>query len=117
MKKLIPILLLFIVSCTKIDIQPNPVIDLGKTSASTAIVKVMHMNNTLIVDYAVTTGSKYSAQIVPFGGNKPVIVGGFTAEADLVTKKYDLSSLKPMNYDLIFIDITGKETKFPVLIK
>jgi hypothetical protein len=116
MKKLIPFLLLLTVSCTKIDIQPNPVIDLGKTSTSTSIVKVIHMNNTLIVDFAVTTGSKYSVQVVPFSGGKPVIVEGFTADADLVTKKYDLSSLKRMDYDLIFIDITGKETKYPVLI-
>ena len=58
------------------------------------------------VTYNVTPGAKYSAQIVPFGSTNVVFNQGFTATSTSVIKTYDLSSLKKMNYDLIFIDVT-----------
>jgi hypothetical protein len=68
-------------------------------------------------EFETTPGSKYSVQIVPFGSEEPVKKDGFTAENVLTKKVYDLSSLKRMDYDLIFIDISGKEVKYPLIIK
>lgn len=117
MKKLIPILLLlFIVGCTKVDIQPPQTLDLGKVSTSTAINKITKNNNTLTVEFYVTPGAKYSVQFIPFNGDKPSKIEGFTADNEIVTKTYDLSSLKRMDYNMIFIDVKGNETKYPVQV-
>jgi hypothetical protein len=68
-------------------------------------------------EFETTVGAKYSVQIVPFGSDEPARKEGFTA-SDVVTKKvYDLSGLAKKDYDLIFIDISGKETKYPLIIK
>ena len=47
----------------------------------------------------------------------PVKVDGFTAVDTVTTKTYDLSSYAKKHYDLIFIDISGKEVKYPIIIK
>ena len=36
---------------------------------------------------------------------------------DATTKTYDLSGLVRSDYDLIFIDVDGKEVKYPLVIK
>ena len=110
-------LIVFMVGCTKVDLpQPEP-IDLGVKSTSTAIKSINQTNNIITAVFETTAGSKYSVQIVPFGSEEPIKKEGFTAN-DLTTQKtYDLSGLPKKDYDLIFIDINGKEVKYPIVIK
>ena len=65
----------------------------------------------------VTIGSKYSVQITPFGEDTPVIKEGFTAVDNTTQKVYDLSGQSKRDYDLTFIDIVGKEIKYPIVVK
>ena len=105
---------LLMVSCRKVDLPIPQIIDLGKESVSTSIKSITKSGNTVTVNYQVTVGSKYSVQIIPFGSEEPAIKQGFTADAELVTKTYDLSSLKKMDYDLVLTDIKGIEIKYPI---
>jgi hypothetical protein len=118
MKKLTLISILFLAACTKITPVPTPApIDLGVKSTSTSIKSISQANNVITAEFETTVGSKYSVQIVPFGKDEPVKKDGFTA-MDITTKKvYDLSALAKKDYDLIFIDISGKEIKYPLIIK
>ena len=117
MKKLTLIMVMFLTACTKIDIPAPQVIDLGVQSQSTSVKSITQSGNIVTAEFETTVGSKYSVQIVPFGSEEPVKKDGFTAENTLTKKVYDLSSLKKMDYDLIFIDISGKEVKYPLIIK
>jgi hypothetical protein len=108
---------LVMLSCTKVDLPSPQVIDLGIVSQSTSIKSISQSGNVVTAEFETTVGSKYSVQIVPFGSEEPVKKDGFTAENTLTKKVYDLSSLKRMDYDLIFIDISGKEVKYPLIIK
>ena len=117
MKKLLLTTVIFLAACTKVATPPTPTIDLGVKSTSTAIVGFIQTNNTVTAEFATTPGAKYSVQIVPFGSDVPVIIEGFTA-TDIITKKvYNLSGAPKSDYDLIFIDISGKEVKYPLVIK
>ena len=110
-------LIAFIAGCTKVDLpQPAP-IDLGVKSTSTAIKSINQTNNTVTAVFETTVGSKYSVQIVPFGSEEPIKKEGFTANELTTQKTYDLSGLPKKDYDLIFIDINGKEVKYPIVIK
>ena len=111
---LIIVIMFVVYSCTKVDIPTPQVIDLGKVSSTTLIKSVSKSGNIVTVDYQVTVGSKYSVQIIPFGSEEPAIKQGFTADAEVVTKAYDLSSLKKMDYDLVLTDIKGVEIKYPI---
>lgn len=111
---LIIVILFVVYSCTKVDIPTPQVIDLGKVSTTTTIKNISKSGNIVTVDYQVTVGSKYSVQIIPFGSEEPAIKQGFTADAELVRKTYDLSSLKKMDYDLVLTDIKGVEIKYPI---
>jgi hypothetical protein len=106
------IVLLF--ACTKVDLPTPQGIDLGRESTSTSIKNVSKVDNIITVDYQVTVGSKYSVQIIPFGSEEAVLKQGFTADAIIVTRSYDLSSLKKMDYDLVLTDIKGTEIKYPI---
>jgi hypothetical protein len=117
MKKLTLIMVMFLAACTKIDLPAPQVIDLGVQSQSTSIKSITQLGNIVTAEFETTVGSKYSVQIVPFGSEEPTKKDGFTAENTLTKKVYDLSSLKRMDYDLIFIDISGKEVKYPLIIK
>jgi hypothetical protein len=117
MKKLALIMVMFLAACTKIDLPAPQVIDLGIVSQSTSIKSVSQSGNVVTAEFETTVGSKYSVQIVPFGSDEPSKKDGFTAESTITKKVYDLSSLKKMDYDLIFIDISGKEIKHPLIIK
>jgi hypothetical protein len=110
------LLTLITLSCKKVvEIRPN-IIDLGIKSKSTTIKSVKQVNNVVTAEFATTAGSKYSVRIVPFNSDEPVKKEGFTANDSTTVKTYDLSNLKRMNYDLIFIDISGKEIKYPIII-
>ena len=117
---LIAIIVLVIGSCRKSDyvptIKPNK-IDLGTKSTSTAIKSITQTDNTVVAQFETTTGAKYAVQIIPFGSEEPVKKDAFTATDDITTKTYDLSTLPKRDYDLLFIDVEGKEVKFPLTIK
>jgi hypothetical protein len=111
------LLTLITLSCRKVDLPAPQVIDLGVKSQSTSIKSIGQSNNIVVAEFNTTIGAKYSVQIIPFGSDKPVKTDGFTA-TELVTKKvYNLSDIAKKDYDLIFMDISGNETKYPIIIK
>ena len=108
---------LLAVSCTKIDIPQPQVIDLGVKSTATAIKSISQTGNIVTAEFETTVGSKYSVQIIPFGSEIPSKKEGFTATEGVTKKVYDLSGLSKKYYDIVFIDISGNEIKYPILIK
>jgi hypothetical protein len=116
MKKILLIVLVLLVGCRKIDF-PAP-INLGVQSQSTAITKVHPIisNGQITVDMNVTSGAKYSLQITDLLDNK-IKTFGFTADSDIYTRKLDLTDLKNGDYNLVLIDIAGKETRTNIIIK
>ena len=117
---LIAIIVLVIGSCRKSDyvptIKPNK-IDLGTKSTSTTIKSITQTDNTVVAQFETTIGAKYAVQIIPFGSEEPIKKDAFTATDDVTTKTYDLSTLPKKDYDLLFIDVEGKEVKYPLTIK
>jgi hypothetical protein len=111
------LIILITLSCKKVDlIKPN-IIDLGVKPTSTSIKSINQNNNMVSVVLETTVGSKYSLQIIPFGDDTPVKKLGFTA-TDIETKKIiDLADLPKKDYDMIFIDISGNQIKYPITIK
>ena len=110
-------IIILIVACTKVATPPSPVIDLGVKATSTGINYIRQTDNIVIAEFKTTVGAKYSVQVIPFGSDQPVKKEGFTATDTLTQKVYDLSTLTKRDYDLIFIDISGKEVKYPIIIK
>jgi hypothetical protein len=118
MKKLILTTVIFLAACTKVVNTPtSTAIDLGVKSTSTAIKSVKQENNIITVEFDVTQGAKYSIQIVPFNSFTPALTEGFTATSNSTVKIYNLSKIPKNDYNLIFIDISGKEVKYPIIIK
>jgi hypothetical protein len=116
MKKLLLIVLVLLVGCRKNDF-PAP-INLGVQSQSTAITKVHPIisNGQITVDMNVTSGAKYSLQVTDLLDNE-IKTFGFTADSDIYTRKLDLTDLKNGDYNLVLIDIAGKETRTNIIIK
>ena len=110
-------MVMFLAACTKIAPTPQPVIDLGVKSTATSIKSISQVGNIVTAEFETTVGSKYSVQIIPFGSEEPVKKEGFTATEATTKKIYNLSDLAKKDYDLIFIDINGKEVKYPLIIK
>ena len=110
-------MVMFLAACTKIDLPAPQVIDLGVQSQATGIKSIVQVNNTVTAVFETTPGSKYSVQVIPFGSDKPSFKEGFTASETTTQKIYNLSTLSKSDYDLIFIDISGKEVKHPIIIK
>jgi hypothetical protein len=108
---------LSIAGCRKVDFPQPQVIDLGNQSTSTAIKSISQQGNVVTAEFETTIGAKYSVQIIPFGSEIPSKKEGFTANQSVTTKVYDLSELSKKDYDLVFIDISGKEVKYPIVIK
>jgi hypothetical protein len=109
--------LLLLAGCTKPEFEEYEPINLGTTSTSTSIKSIIQNGNTVTATFETTIGAKYSVQIIPFGEETPVKKEGFTA-TDITTKKViDLSGLGKKDYDLIFIDVSGKEAKYPIVVK
>ena len=118
MKKLLLLIpVIFLVACTKVVTPPNPVVDLGVKSTSTNIKSISQTGNIVTAVFETTVGSKYSVQIIPFGSEEPIKKEGFIATETTTQKIYNLSDLVRKDYDLIFIDINGKEVKYPLIIK
>jgi hypothetical protein len=108
---------LLLVSCTKVDLPQPQVIDLGTVPTSTAIKSITQTSNIITAEFETTIGSKYSVQIIPFGSETPSKKEGFTATESITKKVYDLSDLSKKDYDLVFMDISGREVKYPIVIK
>jgi hypothetical protein len=117
MKKATLIMVMFLAACTKIAPTPQQTIDLGVQAQATGIKSIVQTNNTVTAVFETTPGSKYSVQVIPFGSEKPSFKEGFTASDATTQKIYNLSTLTKSDYDLIFIDISGKEAKYPIVIK
>lgn len=117
MKKLL-FIALFLASCTKIETYQPQVIDLGKQATATKITKVSPIvsNGNVTVQLAVTQGAKYSLQVTNLLDDE-VKTFGFTAEDTIYIKKLDLTDLKNGDYNLVLIDISGKETRSNIIIK
>jgi hypothetical protein len=114
---LLVILIFVIYSCTKIEMEEPTPINLGVQSTSTSIKSITQSGNIVTTEFATTVGAKYSVLIVPFGKDEPVKKEGFTATEEVTKKVFDLKQLAKQDYDLIFIDINGKEVKHPIIIK
>lgn len=109
---------LLALSCRKVDVPVMMnTIDLGKASTATSIKSIGQAGNVVTAEFVTTPGAKYSVQVIPFGKDESVRTEGFTATDTLTKKVYDLSALPKKDYDLIFIDIAGKEVKHPIIIK
>jgi hypothetical protein len=120
MKKITLILIGILVvvgGCSKYEIQEIKPIDFGVKSVSTSIKSINQTGNIVTVVFETTVGAKYSVQITPFGSETPVKKEGFTATESTTQKVYDLSNLSKKDYDLTFMDIYGKEVKYPIVIK
>lgn len=117
MKKAVLIVVMFLTACTKIAHTPQPIIDLGVVAASTSIKSIKQVDNVVTAKFETTIGAKYSVQVIPFGSDQPVVKEGFTASQVITEKIYNLSNLPKRDYDLIFIDVSGKEAKYPLIIK
>jgi hypothetical protein len=117
MKKVLLTTVIFLAACTKIATPPSPIVDLGVKSTSTSIKSISQTGNIVTAVFETTIGSKYSVQIIPFGSEEPVKKEGFIATSTTTQKIYNLSDLVRKDYDLIFIDINGKEVKYPLIIK
>jgi len=117
MKKATLIMVMFLAACTKIAPTPQQTIDLGVQAQATGIKSIVQTNNTVTAVFETTPGSKYSVQVIPFGSDKPSFKEGFTASDATTQKIYNLTTLTKSDYDLIFIDISGKEAKYPIVIK
>jgi hypothetical protein len=111
------ILIFVIYSCTKIELEDPTPINLGVQSTSTSIKSITQNGNIVTAEFATTVGAKYSVLIIPFGKEEPVKKEGFTATEEVTKKVFDLKQLAKQDYDLIFIDINGKEVKHPIIIK
>ena len=117
MKKLLLIALVLLAGCTKIDVTPT--INLGVEAKSTAITKVSPIvsnGSNITVDMNLTSGAKYSLQVTDLLDNE-IKTFGFTADSDIYTRKLDLTDLKNGDYNLVLIDIAGKETRTNIIIK
>ena len=109
---------LLALSCRKVDVPVMmSTIDLGIKSTATSIKSIGQAGNIVTAEFVTTPGAKYSVQVIPFGKDESVRTEGFTATDTLTKKVYDLSALPKKDYDLIFIDIAGKEVKHPIIIK
>lgn len=118
MRKVLSILFLFLViySCTDPFIDETK-IDLGELSTSTTIKSVTVSDNIVQISFNTTIGAKYSVQIIPFGSEEPIKKEGFTALNETTERVYDLSKETKGYYDLLFIDISGNEVKYPIVVK
>lgn len=111
-------MVVFLGACTKIVQPPLPNIDLGQKATATSIKKVTPVisNGNVTVELGVTQGAKYSLQITDLLDDE-IKTFGFTADDTIYIKKLDLTSLKNGDYNLVLVDIAGKEVRSNIIIK
>jgi len=118
MKKILLICsILFISGCTKVY-TPTPM-DLGRAPELTsikAISPIVSDGKNVTVELLLTPGSKYSLQVTNLLDTE-LKVFGFVADAESVSKKIDVSDLPQGDYNVVLIDIKGKEIKRNITIK
>lgn len=121
MKKLLSIVLIGLIfitaGCSDLDVLSTPDIKLGVAAKSTDILSVSSIGGKVTVQYAVTTGAKYSVQIYKFAAAEPAKTLPLTAEEEIVTKIYDFTDLEDGLYDITLTDINGGTVKKPLVIK
>lgn len=117
MKRGLLTVVIFLAACTKVATPPTPFVDLGVKPASTSIQNINQIGNVIVATFETTPGAKYSVQIIPFGSEEPIKKEGFTATETTTQKSYNLTGLQKKDYDLVLIDVSGKETKYPIIIK
>jgi PBP1b-binding outer membrane lipoprotein LpoB len=120
MKKIIAILsfsVLLLQGCFNPYYEEMPEINLGVESTTTNIKSVFQNENVVIIEFETTIGAKYSVQIVAFGQEIPAKKEGFTATNTTTQRVYDLTEFPKGYYDLVFLDVSGKEIKYPIIIK
>lgn len=112
------IAVLLMISCNKVVTPPPFAIDLGKEAQSTAITKIIPIvsNGDVTVIMRVTKGAKYSLQVTNLLDDE-LRTFGFTAEDTIYMKKLDLTSLKNGDYNLVLLDVAGKESRQNLIIK
>ena len=103
--------------CSDIEQLAAPDIKLGVTAKSTDILSVVSTGGRVTVQYAVTTGAKYSVQVYKFAATEPTKTLPLTAESEIVTKIYDFTDLEDGLYDITLTDINGVSVKKPLVIK
>lgn len=106
-----------LVGCTEPEIFTPDIMNLGSDPVSTSIISRKQDGNKIDITFSTTPGAKYSVQVYPFGIDEPIKIFKFTATEETTNQIYDLSGLEKRDYDLIFIDVKGNETKTPILIK
>jgi len=118
MKKILVTMVVFLAACTKVVQPPVPVLDLGRKATSTAITRVTPIvsKGNITVEMKVTPGAKYSLQVTDLLEDEIKTIG-FTADDTIYIQKMDLTSLKNGDYNLVLIDIAGKEVKTNIIIK
>ena len=121
MKNLLSIVLIGLIfitaGCSDIEQLAAPDIKLGVAAKSTDILSVVSTGGTVTVQYAVTTGAKYSVQVYKFAATEPAKTLPLTAEEEIVTKVYDFKDLEDGLYDITLTDINGVSVKKPLVIK
>ena len=121
MKKLLSIVLIGLIfitaGCSDLDVLSTPDIKLGVTAKSTDILSITSVGGQVTVQYAVTTGAKYSVQVYKFAATEPAKTLPLTAEEEIVTKIYDFTDLEDGLYDITLTDINGGTVKKPLVIK
>jgi hypothetical protein len=121
MKNLLSIVLIGLIfitaGCSDIEQLAAPDIKLGVAAKSTDILSVVSTGGKVTVQYAVTTGAKYSVQVYKFAETEPAKTLPLTAEEEIVTKIYDFTDLEDGLYDITLTDINGGTVKKPLVIK
>jgi len=121
MKNLLSIVLIGLIfitaGCSDVEVLSAPDIKLGVAAKSTDILSVVSTGGTVTVQYAVTTGAKYSVQVYKFAAIEPTKTLPLTAESEIVTKIYDFKDLEDGIYDITLTDINGVSVKKPLVIK
>lgn len=108
--------ILLLIACTKV--ASTPVIELGAQAKMTQINSINPPISTgkVIANLSVTTGAKYSLQLIDLKGDVKSATG-FTAEKDLVIKELDYTDVNSGDYSVVLLDISGKEYKRQITIK
>jgi hypothetical protein len=121
MKNILSIVLIGLIfitaGCSDMEVLSTPDIKLGVTAKSTDILSVVSTGGQVTVQYAVTTGAKYSVQVYKFAATEPIKTLPLTAESEIVTKIYDFKDLEDGIYDITLTDINGASVKKPLVIK
>jgi hypothetical protein len=112
------LVIVFTIPSCKKEAKLNSIpLDVDKQSIRLGFNSIpIYNNSNIITNISVTVGTKYSVQLTDIFGEVVTSKGGVAAsEVESVT--IDTKDLKPGMYDIIVVDIKGKEIKQPINIK